>query len=29
MTIVQWQSGVPVTVFPLGLSLAQPLWPKS
>jgi branched-chain amino acid transport system substrate-binding protein len=29
MTIVQWQSGVPVTVFPLGLALAQPLRPKS
>jgi branched-chain amino acid transport system substrate-binding protein len=29
MTIVQWQSGVPVTVFPPELSLAEPFWPKS
>ncbi len=29
MTIVQWQSGVPVTVFPPQLALAQPFWPKS
>jgi branched-chain amino acid transport system substrate-binding protein len=29
MTIVQWQSGVPVTVFPPELALAQPFWPKS
>ena len=29
MTIVQWQSGVPVTVFPPELALAQPSWPKS
>jgi branched-chain amino acid transport system substrate-binding protein len=29
MTIVQWQSGIPVTVFPPELALAQPLWPKS
>ncbi len=28
MTIVQWQSGVPVTVFPPELALAQPFWPK-
>jgi branched-chain amino acid transport system substrate-binding protein len=29
MTIVQWQTGVPVTVFPPELALAQPIWPKS
>jgi branched-chain amino acid transport system substrate-binding protein len=29
MTIVQWQSGIPVTVFPPQLALAQPFWPKS
>jgi len=29
MTIVQWQSGVPVTVFPTELALAQPFWPKN
>jgi branched-chain amino acid transport system substrate-binding protein len=29
MTIVQWQAGVPVTVFPPQLALAQPFWPKS
>ena len=28
MTIVQWQSGVPVTVFPPELALAQPFWPE-
>jgi branched-chain amino acid transport system substrate-binding protein len=28
MTIVQWQSGIPVTVFPPELALAQPFWPK-
>jgi len=26
---VQWQSGVPVTVFPPQLALAEPFWPKS
>jgi branched-chain amino acid transport system substrate-binding protein len=29
MTIVQWQSGVPVTVFPPELALSKPFWPKS
>ena len=29
MTIVQWQSGIPTTVFPPPLALAQPFWPKS
>ena len=29
MTIVQWQSGIPVTVFPPQLALAQPFWPKN
>jgi branched-chain amino acid transport system substrate-binding protein len=29
MTIVQWQDGTPVTVFPPQLALAQPFWPKS
>ena len=29
MTIVQWQTGVPVTVFPPQLALAQPFWPKN
>ncbi|MGY4290359.1 hypothetical protein ACVWXO_009625 [Bradyrhizobium sp. LM2.7] len=28
MTIVQWQSGMPVTVFPPELALAKPFWPK-
>jgi branched-chain amino acid transport system substrate-binding protein len=28
LTIVQWQSGVPVTVMPPSLALAQPIWPK-
>src|SRR6202142_3911372 len=29
MTIVQWQAGIPVTVFPPELALAKPIWPKS
>ena len=29
MTIVQWQAGIPVTVFPPQLALSQPFWPKS
>ncbi|MGE0726014.1 MAG: ABC transporter substrate-binding protein [Alphaproteobacteria bacterium] len=28
LTIVQWQDGVPKTVFPLDLQLAQPVWSK-
>ena len=28
VVIVQWQSGVPVTVFPSDLALAAPFWPK-
>ena len=28
LTIIQWQSGVPVVVYPDNLALAQPLWPK-
>ncbi len=28
LTIIQWQSGVPVTVYPPELALAQPIWPK-
>ena len=28
VVIVQWQSGVPVTVFPPDLALAAPFWPK-
>jgi branched-chain amino acid transport system substrate-binding protein len=26
--IVQWQNGVPVTVFPPEVAMAQPIWPK-
>ena len=29
VVIVQWQSGVPVTVFPPDLALAAPFWPKN
>ena len=29
VVIVQWQSGVPVTVYPSDLALAQPFWPKN
>jgi branched-chain amino acid transport system substrate-binding protein len=28
LTIIQWQNGVPVTVFPNDLALAEPIWPK-
>ena len=28
LTIVQWQSGVPVTVYPSELALAKAFWPK-
>jgi branched-chain amino acid transport system substrate-binding protein len=28
LTIIQWQSGVPVTVYPPELAVAQPIWPK-
>nr|WP_224405046.1 ABC transporter substrate-binding protein [Afifella sp. IM 167] len=27
LTIIQWQDGVPVTVFPDDLALAKPIWP--
>jgi branched-chain amino acid transport system substrate-binding protein len=26
--IVQWQNGVPVTVYPKDLAVAAPFWPK-
>jgi branched-chain amino acid transport system substrate-binding protein len=29
VVIVQWQNGVPVTVYPPESSVAQPIWPKS
>jgi branched-chain amino acid transport system substrate-binding protein len=28
LTIIQWQSGVPVTVYPPNLALAQAIWSK-
>ncbi|MDE1568980.1 ABC transporter substrate-binding protein [Aquabacter sediminis] len=28
MTVVQWQNGIPVTVFPKDLAVAEPFWPK-
>jgi branched-chain amino acid transport system substrate-binding protein len=28
LTVVQWQSGVPYTVFPSELATAKPFWPK-
>ena len=28
LVIVQWQNGVPVTVYPESSALAQPIWPK-
>jgi branched-chain amino acid transport system substrate-binding protein len=29
LTIIQWQDGVPVTVYPPELAVAEPLWPAS
>jgi hypothetical protein len=26
---VQWQDGVPVTVYPTASALAKPIWPKN
>jgi branched-chain amino acid transport system substrate-binding protein len=28
VVIVQWQSGVPVTVYPADSAVAKPIWPK-
>ena len=28
LAIVQWQNGVPVTVYPTATALAKPIWPK-
>ena len=28
LLVIQWQGGVPVTVYPRGLALAKPIWPK-
>jgi branched-chain amino acid transport system substrate-binding protein len=28
VTIVQWQNGLPVTVFPKEIAMAEPFWPK-
>lgn len=28
VTVVQWQKGVPVTVYPKELATAEPIWPK-
>jgi branched-chain amino acid transport system substrate-binding protein len=29
MIFAQWQKGVPVTVFPTDLALAEPFWPSA
>jgi branched-chain amino acid transport system substrate-binding protein len=29
VVVVQWQNGVPVTVYPPASAMAQPIWPKS
>jgi len=29
LVIVQWQNGVPVTIFPTERAFAKPTWPKS
>jgi len=28
LTIIQWQKGVPVTVYPPELAMAAPIWVK-
>jgi branched-chain amino acid transport system substrate-binding protein len=28
VVVVQWQGGIPVTVYPTGSALAKPIWPK-
>jgi branched-chain amino acid transport system substrate-binding protein len=28
LAIIQWQSGVPLTIYPEDLAMAKPLWPK-
>lgn len=29
LTIIQWQDGTPITVYPPDLAVAEPIWPKS
>jgi branched-chain amino acid transport system substrate-binding protein len=29
LTIIQWQDGVPVTVYPPPLAVSEPIWPKA
>lgn len=29
LTIIQWQNGVPVTIFPEDLAVAEPMWPSN
>jgi branched-chain amino acid transport system substrate-binding protein len=29
LTVIQWQNGVPVTVFPEDVAIAKPIWPGS
>jgi hypothetical protein len=28
LAIIQWQSGVPVTIYPDNLAMTKPIWPK-
>ncbi len=28
VVVVQWQNGVPVTVYPTDSAMAKPIWPK-
>jgi branched-chain amino acid transport system substrate-binding protein len=28
LVIIQWQNGMPVTVFPTSIAAAMPIWPK-
>jgi hypothetical protein len=28
LTVIQWQSGVPVAIYPPDLAIAAPFWPK-
>src|SRR3546814_13766772 len=29
LTIIQWQNGTPITVYPPALAVAGPIWPKN
>jgi branched-chain amino acid transport system substrate-binding protein len=29
LTIIQWQDGIPVTIYPPDLAVAKAVWPKN